>query len=368
MRSNKQDAQFRGRPHHEVRGSDGRIRSRSEQTRLYYRLSAILFLGGGISSVPPNLLHLPHDSVAIFVLPALSIVSGIVTWMVAGRAPRSGLHVVAVVATLEVSLAVGFASTTFAVYYVFIAIFVAYVFEDRRAIAAQIAFTVLATLAPIIYDPDTARELAIQALVLIPTLVIAGGMVTYLREQLAASEDRYRDLSERDPLTGIGNYRMLVNRVPRELRRHIRYGRPLALIVIDLDDFKRVNDELGHQRGDLLLQDVADQLTDAVRVHDIVVRQGGDEFAVIAPETNVDDARQLAERLRSRVASLSADGVPVGASIGCSHHPEDADTLEGLLGVADERLRVAKGDSLPRYRRRERSVPPQSLIGPGASE
>ena len=171
-----------------------------------------------------------------------------------------------------------------------------------------------------------------------------------------------------DPLTGVANRVLMRDHLERALVRRDLTPGMTALLFIDLDDFKRVNDELGHQRGDLLLQDVADQLTDAVRVHDIVVRQGGDEFAVIAPETNVDDARQLAERLRSRVASLSADGVPVGASIGCSHHPEDADTLEGLLGVADERLRVAKGDSLPRYRRRERSVPPQSLIGPGASE
>lgn len=353
MSSSQQDAQFGEPSPEEVQGSGGRLRTHREQTTLYYRLAAILFVGGGLSAIPPDLLQVPHHSSAIFLLPVLALLSGIVTWFVAGRAPRRGLHVVAVAATLEVSLAVAFASTTYAVYYVFISVFVAYVFEDRRAIAAQISFTIVATLAPIIYDPGSARELTIQALVLVPTLIIAGGMVTYLREQLAASESRYRDLSERDPLTGIGNYRMLVNRVPRELRRHARYERPLGLIVIDLDDFKRVNDMLGHQRGDELLCRVADALADAVRVHDIVVRQGGDEFAVIAPETNVEDALQLAERLRARVASLAAGDIPVGATMGCSHFPGDADSLEGLLSVADERLRVAKGEGLPRYRRRQ---------------
>jgi diguanylate cyclase (GGDEF)-like protein len=355
MSLSQQDTQFDALPLQDDRGGGGRPKSRREQTRLYYRLSAILFLGGGVAGIPPNLLYVPRQSAAILLLPAVAIISGIVTWVISDRAPRAGLHVVAVVATVEVSLAVAFASTTFAVYYVFIAVFAAYVFTDRRAIGAQIGFTIAATLAPIAYDPSSARELTIQALVLIPTLIIAGGMVTYLREQLAASEARYRELSERDPLTGVGNYRMLVNRLPLELRRHARYDRPLTLIVMDLDDFKRVNDLLGHQRGDRLLGEVADTLIDAVRTHDIVVRQGGDEFAVIAPETSVDDALQLAERLRSRVATIAADGYPIGATIGCAHYPEDAESLQSLLSVADERLRVAKGDGIPKYRLRGRA-------------
>lgn len=349
---NQSDEQIDDMSAVEVRDGGGHDVTSRLRTRLYYRLAAILFVGGGIAAIPPDLLHVPHHSNAIFLLPILAVVSGVVTWAISEWAPRGGLHVVAVVATLEVSLAVAFGSTAFAIYYVFIAVFVGYVFEDRRAIASQVGFTVVATLVPILYDPSSARELTIQALVLIPTLVIAAGMVTYLREQLAASEERYRHLSERDPLTGVGNYRMMGQRVPRELRRHARYGRPLALILMDLDDFKQVNDVLGHQRGDLLLREVADELVDGVRINDIVVRQGGDEFAVIAPETSIGDALQLAERLRSRVAAISAEGRLIGASIGCAHFPEDSDTFEGLLGTADERLRTAKVQGLPRYRRR----------------
>jgi diguanylate cyclase (GGDEF)-like protein len=336
----------------EVRAGGGRTR-----TCLHYRLAAILFIGGGFAAIPPDILQVSNHPSTIFLLPALAFLSGAVAWAASDRAPAAGLHVVAGVATLEVALTVAFASTVFATYYMFIAVFVAYVFEDRRAIAAQIGFAVLAVLAPIFYDPDLARELTIQALVLIPTLVIAGGMVTYLREQLAASEERYRDLSERDPLTGVGNYRMMGQRVPRELRRHARYGRPLALIVIDLDDFKQVNDVLGHQRGDLVLREVADALVDEVRDHDIVIRQGGDEFAVIAPETSLEDALQLAERVRLSVAAISADGKLIGASIGCAHFPADSDTFEGLLGKADERLRTAKVEGLPRYRRQISRAP-----------
>ncbi len=323
-----------------------------DQTRLYYRLSGVLFVGGGLAAIPPDLLQVPHHPASIFLLPLLAIVSGIVAWLIADRAAPSGLHVVAVVATLEVALTVALADNVFAVYYVLVAIFVAYIFSDRRAIAAHMGIVILAVLAPIAYDTGNARNLAIQALVLIPTLIIASGMVTYLREQLSASEARYRRLSECDPLTGIGNYRMLVNRVPLELRRHARYGRQLALIAIDLDDFKRVNDALGHQRGDMLLREVAEALGDAVRLHDVVVRQGGDEFAVIAPETDPEEARLLAERLRSRIAAIVADAYPIGASIGCAHFPEDADSSESLLRIADERLRVAKGEAIPRYARR----------------
>ena len=327
-----------------------------EQTRVYYRLSAVLFTGGGVAAILPDLLHVPHYAPTIYLLPLLAIVSGIVSWLIAGRAPRRGLHMVAVIATLEVALTVALASDVFAVYYVFVAIFVAYVFEDRRVIAAHLGFVIAAALAPVVYDPNNARDLLVQTLILIPTLIIAGGMVTYLRERLAASEERYRRLSECDPLTGVGNYRMLVNRVPRELRRHARYGRPLALIAIDLDDFKQVNDALGHQRGDMLLREVAEALGEAVRLHDIIVRQGGDEFAVIAPETDPGEARLLAERLCGRIASIDAGGYTIGASMGCAHYPEDADSLESLLRIADERLRVAKPEGIPRYTRGRAAV------------
>ena len=248
----------------------------------------------------------------------------------------------AVVATLEIALTVALADPVFAIYYTFIAIYVAYVFTSRFAISAHISFAAVAAFAPLAYAPELARESLIQGFVLVPTLVLAGGTVAFLRERLAASEDRYRDLSERDPLTEVGNYRMLSVRVPRELRRHARLDRPLALFVIDLDDFKRVNDSYGHQRGDTVLQAVGRALLDGVRDHDIVVRQGGDEFAVVAPETDRLAAEQLASRLCDAVSAISADGNPVGASMGAAHFPRDARTLEGLLAVADARLREAK--------------------------
>jgi diguanylate cyclase (GGDEF)-like protein len=337
----------------EAPGEDAAALRRAE-TILNYRLAAVLFLGGGIGAILPDALHQPAHETTVFLLPLLALVSGAIVWALSTRLPRRGLHVVAVVATLEIALTAALADQIFSTYYAFVAIFAAYVFKRRSEIAAHIAFTCVAAFAPVIYEEDS-RQALIEWFVLMPTLILAGGAVAFLREQLNSSEERYRRLSECDPLTGVGNYRMLTARVPRELRRHTRFKRPLALFVIDLDDFKRVNDSYGHQRGDAVLQAVGRALEEGVREHDIVVRQGGDEFAVVAPETGEEAARQLAARLRAAVGGISEDGKAIGASIGCARYPEDADTLEGLLASADARLRQAKGEK-PRPERSFRAV------------
>ena len=129
-----------------------------------------------------------------------------------------------IVATVEIALTCLLADELFAIYYVFIAIYAAYVFDDRKSIAAHVAFACLCITAPIAYDSGDARENAILALTLIPTVIIAAGVVAYLRERLEASEARFRLLAERDPLTGVGNYRLLSQRFPEEMERHSLRG------------------------------------------------------------------------------------------------------------------------------------------------
>ncbi len=330
--------------------------TRREETRQNWLLAAILFAGGGVGAILPDALHEPHHPATIYLLPLLAVLSGAMCLMLAGRAARNWLHLVAVIAALEVAATVALADQSFATYYTFIAIFAAYVFRERSWIAAHIGLLVLLSFAPLAYSSETAREGLLRALVLVPTIILAGLAVALLRERLAASEDRYRDLSERDPLTGVGNYRMLSLRVPRELRRHKRYERPLVLFVIDLDEFKRINDSYGHQRGDAVLQEIGLALMAGVRDHDIVVRQGGDEFAVVAPETDQRAGELLAERLTAAVRRVSADGRPIGCSMGIARFPEDADTLEGLLAAADERLRDVKADKPARYSRHSEEI------------
>lgn len=330
----------------EVGGED----RRTGLTRQHYLFAAFLFISGGIGAVLPTLFQPPRPGY-YYLLPLLAIGSGLTIWALARRLPRRGLHVVAVVGALEIALTVSVVDERFSIYYVLVAIYVAFVLASRRVIALHIGFLALLALTPVIYDPDDVRGHLVQAFLLLPVLILAGGSVAFLRERLEASEARYRELSELDPLTGVGNYRMMGVRVPQELARHRRYGHPLSLLVIDLDDFKRINDEYGHQRGDAVLQNVAAALLGAVREHDIVVRQGGDEFAVVAPETGADAALYLSERLRGAVRAVAPEGGEIGASIGCALFPDDADTLEGLLDVADTRLRGSKQERPHRYGR-----------------
>lgn len=293
--------------------------------------------------MPSDAIHRPEHSPTIYLLPVLAIVSGLVCWAIANHVSRRWLHLMTAVATLEIALTVWLADDVFAIYYILIAFYAAYVFRSRRAVALQFAFASLAALAPAVYDPATARATLEQGFVLIPTLILTAGAITFLREQVEASENRYRRLSERDPLTGVGNYRVLSERLPSELERHRRHEHRMAVVVIDLDDFKRVNDEHGHQRGDRVLQEVAGALMGAVRSHDIVVRHGGDEFAVIAPETDRAQAELLADRIRGALARISVQGLRIGACTGCAVFPDDADALDRLLAHADYELRAGKG-------------------------
>jgi diguanylate cyclase (GGDEF)-like protein len=319
--------------------------------RRYWRLAAVLFLGGGLGAIPSDALHRPEHPPTIYLLPALALVSGLICVACANRVPRPWLHLMTTIATLEIALTVWLTSSdVFAIYYILIAFYAAYVFHDRRAIAGHFAFASLAALLPIVYDPSTARQTLEQGMTLIPTLWLTGGAIVYLRERLEASELGFRQLAERDPLTGVANYRVLSDRLPDELERHRRYGHSLGVVVVDLDDFKRVNDEHGHMHGDRVLQEVAGALMDSVRSHDIVVRHGGDEFAVIAPETDREQAEALAERIRRDLSQISVEGRAIGASTGCAVCPDDADSVNQLLSHADFELRASK-TSRPRVGR-----------------
>jgi diguanylate cyclase (GGDEF)-like protein len=306
--------------------------------RRYWRLAAVLFLGGGFGAIPSDALHRPVHDPTVYLLPLLAIVSGALCWAIANHVSRRWLHLMTAIATLEIALTVWLADPVFAIYYILIAFYAAYVFHSRRAVAFQFAFASLAALAPVVYDPESARDTLVQAFVLIPTLILTAGAITFLRERLEASEARYRRLSERDPLTGVGNYRLLSERVPAELKRHTRNDSSMALVLLDLDDFKRVNDEHGHQYGDRVLQEVAGALMGSVRSHDIVIRHGGDEFLVVAPETDRASAEELAGRLREGLNALSVGNRKIDACIGCAVFPADGRTVNDLLHFADTAL------------------------------
>jgi diguanylate cyclase (GGDEF)-like protein len=156
-----------------------------------------------------------------------------------------------------------------------------------------------------------------------------------------------RNLADRDPLTGFFNHRYLHERLSEEVVRAIRTRRPLSVVMLDLDDFKLVNDTFGHVYGDRVLAHVADLIRSTLRQSDVAARYGGDEFALILPETDHDDAARAAERILAafRASPFAAEGrqpFPVGASIGIASHPYDGRTATELIAVADAGLYGAK--------------------------
>jgi len=146
-----------------------------------------------------------------------------------------------------------------------------------------------------------------------------------------------------DPLTGLANYRSLAESLEREVERSRRYGQPLSLITLDLDHLKAINDEHGHDAGDQAIRLVAQVLKGAVRSFEIVARQGGDEFAVLLPNTGRSEAERLAQRLRAEVATRDVEGVPLSASIGVASRENERDLdARALVKASDEALYRAK--------------------------
>jgi len=151
-----------------------------------------------------------------------------------------------------------------------------------------------------------------------------------------------RQLADLDALTGLHNRRYFYETLAREVARAHRYDRRLALVVFDLDDFKAINDRVGHLAGDAVLAELAERVLAVVRSADVACRVGGDEFAVILPESTLGDAEQLYRRLQFAVASrptASADRLELSAGIAELRSEDDS---VGFFERADEALYRAK--------------------------
>ena len=164
-----------------------------------------------------------------------------------------------------------------------------------------------------------------------------------------------RNLADRDPLTGYFNHRYLHERLSEEVVRAVRTRRPLSVVMVDLDDFKLVNDTFGHVYGDRVLVYVAATMRAGLRGSDVAARYGGDEFAVILPETTVHEAAGVAERILAtfRAHPFTSDGrspLPVGTSIGIATYPGDGRTATELIAAADAGLYAAKAEGGSRVR------------------
>lgn len=158
-----------------------------------------------------------------------------------------------------------------------------------------------------------------------------------------ALRDRLRSQALRDPLTGLYNRRYMEDALERVVRLADREQQEVAVIMIDLDHFKRLNDQYGHAKGDAVLRDAAAAVIAQLRESDVACRYGGEELLVVMPNCGLDDALAKAERIRSSIESLSeSGGAKVSASLGVSAFPATAGSIKDLLVTSDAALYGAK--------------------------
>lgn len=271
--------------------------------------------------------------------------------------PLGGAMAIASAAVLVAST--GGAGSPLRASQLFFVVFAAW-FMSRRLGALMLVSATAATLLPLIYD-DRALEGARLGwtIMLLLTFVVVGITIMTARAKLETLRDRARRESLRDPLTGVANRRALQAHF-QQLERRRRLTDSTGFVLIDLDDFKQVNTRHGHAGGDRVLAVVAVALQEAVREQDLVARIGGDEFAIVAHDLDMDSLVAIAERVVGRVAAVSecldCDGITVGASAGVALSTDGAASLEDLLAIADVALSEVKADGKGRAQLAEPAV------------
>lgn len=170
-------------------------------------------------------------------------------------------------------------------------------------------------------------------LAILLTLVAVLGRVNRLQED-----------AQFDAVTGLRNHRFFQVRIREEIKRGERSGLPTSLLLLDLDNFKQVNDRFGHAVGDKVLREVGETLASQARAGDVVCRYGGEEFAVILPETPLREGVHVGERLRAAVELRLAQQYAVTTSVGAGAYPENASQPDELIAAGDKALYRAKSE------------------------
>jgi diguanylate cyclase (GGDEF)-like protein len=158
---------------------------------------------------------------------------------------------------------------------------------------------------------------------------------------LRTRAEEFHRLATTDPLTGLANRRSAEQRLGAEAARSRRYGHALAVVAIDLDNFKQINDEYGHPAGDQVLREFAHKLVNTIRLSDVAVRMGGDEFLLVLPECRIEQIPILLARLRPLEVNFQGNRIPVEFSAGCVGY-EQGETPEQFLERADQTLYADK--------------------------
>jgi diguanylate cyclase (GGDEF)-like protein/putative nucleotidyltransferase with HDIG domain len=227
-------------------------------------------------------------------------------------------------------------------FYLWVSLYSAYFFTTRQ-MAVQIAYAGVVYGGLLIARPPPGGVPA-WWIVGMGTLTVAAILIRLMRERVELLIARLYDAARADPLTTLSNRRGFRERLDLELERARRGECQMTVVVGDLDHFKEVNDRSGHHVGDAALQRVAGVLDGGKRQLDGVARVGGEEFALILPDTDDHGAFVIAERLRCELRDeFLGDAVPVTISFGVASYPEHGETAAALLRAADEALYAAKG-------------------------
>ncbi len=204
-------------------------------------------------------------------------------------------------------------------------------------------FTVAAMALRLVVELDQQAGASLPAsLVNQLSFAAVAGIAMAAFHHLRTTEKQLARLATHDQLTNVLNARAFGERVSQELERNRRYPRPLALLYLDLDDFKAINDSHGHQTGDAVLRLVADAMRSSVRLADVVGRLGGDEFAVLMPETDAQVADAAAQRLAVTLRNVFRGTPAVTASIGVVSCTATETVTDDLLRRADQAMYAAK--------------------------
>ncbi len=262
-------------------------------------------------------------------------------WLESQGARAVGAGVVALVLVLGlIDYATGF-EISFALFYVLPVVMAAWLVGERFAVAISLFSAVVWHLANFLAGDRFTRVWIYywNAATRLGFFLLTSVLVARLRSSLK----REKGLSRTDSLTGLPNARAFHEVASGELVRSLRYSHYVTVAAVDLDDFKQVNDRLGHAAGDLALRAVAQELTRGLRRTDCAARIGGDEFLILLPETDAAVARFVLQRLHaSLLAAMQRNGWAIGFSIGVLTLREPREELAEVLRRADAALYEAK--------------------------
>jgi diguanylate cyclase (GGDEF)-like protein/putative nucleotidyltransferase with HDIG domain len=312
------------------------------------------YLGTGAALISALAAVLPHPSyfnvMGILAVDLTTLIWALWLFRTAGRIPFMLLRIGAALGTVLTSLAVYFsgdATSAYALFYVWVGLYVFYFPISNRDAAlnvvwAAINYGVVIAITPI--DPPGGQNVVVSHLVItFGTLVTAATLLTYLRGRVEKLLGRLTDAARTDPLTGLPNRVALHELLDREIDRAKPDRRPVSLVVLDLDRFKRVNERLGLSAGDRTLRRLSSLLEENSRRMDFVARSGGEEFAIVLPETNQHQAFLFAEELLEKIRRTPAGpNVGMSASAGVAVFPDHGGDLEALTSAADRALHAAK--------------------------